>query len=210
MALPPVTRLATLCFLLFAGVALLVGTEITRAIDEDLLRVVGSLRTPAVTSIMHAASTLGDWPGEVPLLLLVVFMLWWRGHPVSAWRFLAFTLVAELAMNAIKLGAQRQRPTIIERLSGAGSLSFPSGHATLAPVIWGFGLFLIAEQVGSIAGKRVLRTLAVAVPLTIALSRLYLGVHYPTDVLAGLALGFGWVLWWRETIAPRRDAVPVP
>lgn len=206
-AFPRVSRPALLCFLIFAGVALLVGTRLTRSIDENILRSAALMRTPSLTSMMHGVSALGDWQGEIPLLLLVPAVLWSRGHGRSAWRFVAFAFASEVAMNVIKIIAQRQRPSVVERLAGAGSLSFPSGHATLAAVSWGFGLFLVAEQVKPRAGKFALWTLALVVPAAISLSRVYLGVHYPTDVLAGLALGFGWVLWWRESIAPRRDAV---
>jgi undecaprenyl-diphosphatase len=75
----------------------------------------------------------------------------------------------------------------------------------LGPVTWGFGLVLLAQLGLSRGLKIALWTLAVAIPLAIAVSRVYLGVHYATDVLAGLALGSCWVWLWRPWLAEPQE-----
>jgi undecaprenyl-diphosphatase len=95
-----------------------------------------------------------------------------------------------------KQSFQRPRPDIIDRFAGAGWYSYPSGHAMLAPVIWGLGLLLLSQSVSNALIRRVLLFLAVTIPIAIGVSRVYLGVHFPSDVIAALALGTGWVLLW--------------
>lgn len=194
-------QVAGVCFALFGLLSLLVVTGVTGPWDDELVRGAAAARTPALVGVMQVVSWLGNGRAEVPLILVVAGALWLRGRPRAGWRFIVLAASAELLMNLIKVVARRPRPADVVRLSGAGSFSFPSGHSTLAPVIWGFGLVLLAELVRPRAAKLVLWTLAAVMPPVIAVSRVYLGVHYPTDVLAGLALGLGWVLAWRKWMA---------
>jgi undecaprenyl-diphosphatase len=189
-------RAALICFLVVAIVSVLVATGVTDALDRRTLQAIVPLRTPAATTFMRGASWIGDWMGEVPLFLLIVGLLWLRGHRRTFWRYVGLAACAELSWSAMKLLFRRPRPALADRLGEAGWYSYPSGHATLAPVIWGIGLVLLAQLFDSRAAKITLWTLSIAVPVAILVSRLYLAVHYPTDVLAGLALGMGWVLLW--------------
>ena len=203
-----VTKAAATCLALFAVISVLMLAGVTGGWDARVLQDLASIRTPGVTRIMQAMSWIGNWQGEVPLVVLVTGLLWFRRRPAAAWRFLAVAASAEVFWAFTKLLFHRPRPTIVTRLGEAGWYSYPSGHATLAPVIWGFGLVLLAELVRSRLVKVVLWTLAVVMPAAIAASRLYLGVHYPTDVLAGLALGLAWVLLGRGSVSPRAAAAP--
>jgi undecaprenyl-diphosphatase len=197
------SRPAFVCFLLFVVVAVLVVTGTTSELDHQALQAIASWRTPGLTTFMRAASWIGNWQGEVPLVLLVAGLLALRGRHNSALRFLALAVTGEAFWALAKLLFHRARPTIVTRLGEAGWYSFPSGHATLAPVIWGFGLVLLAQLVAYRPAKIALWTIAFVVPAVIAVSRLYLGVHYPTDVVAGLALGMGWAFVWHVPIRPQ-------
>jgi undecaprenyl-diphosphatase len=194
-------KAAATCLLVFTIISVLMLTGITGAWDGRVLQNVASWRTPAMTTLMRAMSWIGNGQVEVPLVLLVSGLLWRGGRGPSAWRYLALAGSCEILWAAAKLLFHRPRPAIVTRLSDAGWYSYPSGHAMLAPVIWGFGLILLAELVAAPAAKRTCWTLAVAMPIAIALSRLYLGVHYPTDLLAGLFLGTAWVLEWRVRVS---------
>ncbi len=197
------TRSAFACFLLFGVVAVLVVTGTTSALDHQALQVIAAWRTPGLTTFMRAVSWIGNWQGEVPLVALVAGLLALRGRWNSALRFIALTITGEAFWALSKLIFHRARPTIVTRLGDAGWYSFPSGHATLAPVIWGFGLILLAQLVANRSAKIVLWVIAYIVPAAIAFSRLYLGVHYPTDVVAGLALGLGWAFVWHVPLRPQ-------
>ena len=201
MPLPRDAKAAATCLLVFTIISVLMLTGITGAWDGRVLQDLASWRTPAITTLMRAASWIGNGQGEVPLVLLVAGLLWRGGRGPSAWRYLALAASCEMLWALAKLLFHRPRPAIVTRLGDAGWYSYPSGHAMLAPVIWGFGLTLLAELVAAPAAKRACWTLAVTMPIVIAVSRLYLGVHYPTDVIGGFALGMGWVFWWRDRVS---------
>ena len=119
--------------------------------------------------------------------------------------------------NALKFAFERPRPEIVPHAVRVFTSSFPSGHATLAAVSY----LTLGALLASLHSSRQLKLyfISVAIFLTVAigLSRLYLGVHYPTDVLAGWCVGAAWaalcwmIAWWlqaRGTIEPPQvDAI---
>jgi undecaprenyl-diphosphatase len=106
-----------------------------------------------------------------------------------------------VAINGIvKLGFDRPRPQIFEWGADPVSSSFPSGHAMSATIVYGTVAYLAARLIR----RRWMRwlTLASAALLIVAIgaSRLYLGVHYPSDVLAGMTLGVAWSAFCMATL----------
>ena len=117
-----------------------------------------------------------------------------------------------LVLNALlKLAFERARPALDHPLVHLTTFSFPSGHATGATVWWGFVLVLWCSSRPG-AAARIAGTIAVvAVVLLTALSRVYLGAHYPSDVLAGIAEGTLWLLVCfsgAQAVARRRAGAP--
>ncbi len=191
---------------LFALTAGLVVAGITLPGDEAMLRAVGAVRSDGVTRVMRAFTTLGGGAVEVPLALGLVVLLWKLGAPGRARRYLYAALSGELLYVIAKASFGRPRPQIISRLSDAGWSSFPSGHSMLAPIIYTFGLVLLARTIGSRGGRLVLLGIGAVMPIAIAISRVYLGVHYPSDVVAGLLLGSAWALCWDGEASPASAA----
>ncbi|MES1260023.1 MAG: phosphatase PAP2 family protein [Gemmatimonadota bacterium] len=195
------TRPALISLGTFALISLGESTGATHDRDIEIIRWFGAWRTPGLTTVMQFFSTLGNWKVEVPLILAVTALLWFQARRTSAWRYFAFCAAGELLYGLAKLLFHRQRPTVLSYLSDAGWYSYPSGHSMLGPIIWSAGLVLLSQRVDSRGIKRLLYALAVIIPLAIAKSRIYLGVHYPTDVLGGLALGSFWVFVWWDAVS---------
>ena len=196
---PPVLAL----FAIFAGLSVLVVLERTLPLDMALLHWADAHRTPWRTDVMLFFTFIGNGLVEVPLALLAAWALWRLGRPLCARRYVLAALSAEVLYALLKPAFQRERPRIIERLADAGWYSYPSGHAMLAPVIYGFGLILLAQSVRDRHTRAVLVMIALTTPPLIAVSRVYLGVHYPSDVVGALFLGNAWLLLWSE-VAPGR------
>lgn len=188
---------ATLGLLLAAGLLIGVWAGIGLLLDGHTSGTergwIGDLeagRSSPVTETAKMLSTLGSSAVLVPVCLLVALALVWRRRIVLA-GFLVATLVGgvELAM-VVKAIVGRPRPPLPERLVTIGSTSFPSGHATQNAAILP-ALALVAVAFG--AGRRIALAVAVVLAFAVGLSRVLLGVHYPTDVVAGWLLGAAWL-----------------
>jgi len=192
----------TLGFLVCATLALLFGLladevfEVSgaSALDRNATYWARRLPVPGGAASVRALTFLGDSTLVYPATLLVGAILASRGRRVSALLFTASVVGGGVLEVLLKLAYQRPRPDLLPRLVRASSYSFPSGHATLSTVFFG-GL---AAVVFHLTKRRAARTAAVAVAALIvagvALSRVYLGVHWLTDVTAGVLIGGFWVV----------------
>lgn len=148
------------------------------------------LRTPLGDRIVTTITELGDAAVIIPLILAVSVWLAWQ----RAWRDLLYWLAAvgfgALAVVTIKAALHLPRPVAL--YSGMDAYSFPSGHATMSTVIYGFLAVLSAPSVAA-RWRWFPYTLATLLVGGIAFSRLYLGAHWLADVVAGVALGGAWV-----------------
>ncbi len=160
---------------------------------------------PWFVNVLQVVTDFGD-----PLLLtlatmLTVGFLLARGSRRLALFVLAARLGAVTISTTLKHVVDRVRPLFDEPVATALGPSFPSGHSLGAAAFYASTALLVL----SLVGPRLRRTtigVAVVVPLCVAASRVLLGVHYLSDVLAGLVLGFGWtavcaavfVVWRRE------------
>jgi undecaprenyl-diphosphatase len=198
--------IAVVCFALFAGLAVAVQLGWTQALDIRLLLVVGGWRRDWATPIMRAASVAGSGAVEIPLALLLSVRLAMVRRRSEAAGYVAATLSGWALYGLAKFAFQRARPRILPRLMrDAGWYSFPSGHAMLAPLVFGLGA-VIWSAPWPRRRRLFLLLVAAAASLLIGFSRLYLGVHWPTDVLGGLLLGAGWAamwVWWWERAGRR-------
>jgi undecaprenyl-diphosphatase len=205
--------LAIACFALFALLALAVQAGWTQALDTRLMLAVAGVRSDWAIPLMRAVSTIGKGEVEVPLGLLLSLRLSMIRRRSEAAGYAAATLSGWALYGVAKWMFRRARPRLVARLSDAGWFSFPSGHATMAPLVFGLGLLIWSAP--RPRGTRIaLLFLAAAASLLVAFSRVYLGVHWPSDVLGGLLLGTGWaamwVWWWERAGAMQaRGAAPL-
>lgn len=200
--------LAVVCLVLFFGLTAAVLLGVADRWDTTLMLLLAREREPWLTSWMKLLSVVGSGLIEIPLALLLIFGLAVRKRKAEAWWYTAAALSGWALYALAKLAVQRPRPHVIPRLMhGAGWYSYPSGHSMLAPIIFGLGIIVWAAPWPSPALRRAALALAALLALAIGFSRVYIGVHYPSDVVGGLLLGTAWsalaMLWWERLRAGR-------
>jgi undecaprenyl-diphosphatase len=161
------------------------------ATDLQVVRDVASQRTPAETAIAHVLSRLGSSLLIGPLALAGCIALYRKAGPASALYLAASTAGAVVIFNVDKLLVSRPRPPVVH-LEAAAHSSFPSGHATLSAAFYVALVTVLASRWRSRPRAVAVLTVTVLLVAAIAASRVYLGVHYPTDVAAGGLLGGAW------------------
>ena len=167
------------------GVLILLDPELSRA-DAALAGWVGAQRSELATEVMLGVTMLADWRVLFPLaVIMLAYLAVVREGRLAV--VLASAFAATLTfVPLVKLLVQRSRPT--QLYNGAEAFSFPSGHATHATVILGAAALLVASSLTPRLRKLVYGGTAVLV-LVVSLSRVYLGAHWPTDVIAGMLFG---------------------
>lgn len=188
-----VLLLTSSCFLVLALAVLLFGILPADATVRDALL---GLASPAMVAVMRVVNAMGDWRGLVPgtLLLFVVFP---RARP-RWWVWVALMIAAPLAESVVKWLVGRSRP-------GELSMGFPSGHATAAAAFFGAVMFLAASLPPR--ARTWVRAAAVAGIVLVAMARVILRAHWPSDALGGIALGLA-LAAAAALIATGRSTVP--
>ena len=177
-------------------------------VDRGLYRLMQGLRTPWGDWVMVGATELGDGVVLAVVMGIVLAWLFWRRN----WRAALYWIVAagsgQIAATALKLILQRPRPgtVLFEPLS---AYAFPSGHATMSTVVYGFLAVLIARD---LAGPWRWLPYAITASLvaTVALSRLYLGVHWFSDAVGGVSLGVAMVTLLAVAYYRHTERRPLP
>lgn len=194
-------RLRLVLALLVAGGALMVFALLAEdlltndpivEVDQRLETTLQDHRTAALTVASRIASTAGSELVLVPLAILLVAYLLWRRRPFDALLVAAASLGAELITVALKEVFARDRPLLPDPLAMESSASFPSGHASVSLALYGALALLLAEHTSN-ARRAAYAIVALALVVAIGFSRLYLGVHFLSDVLAGYSAGLFWL-----------------
>ena len=178
--------------LAFAELGQYIQKGATQRFDVAALQWIGARHTPLLTGIMTEITPLGT--GAVVLMVVGVTaaFLWHTEHKHSARLLLASTAGSILLNNVLKLWFDRPRPTVFAWETHAASSSFPSGHAMSATVVYGTVAYLLARLQKHVWARTLTLTAAVVMIALICATRLYLGVHYPSDVLGGIVVGLAW------------------
>lgn len=196
-------RLAVLAFALsiagFAVLALLVTTGATDAFDRWLL---GALRMPAAPFDPHGPGWLGTFFAQIThagghaILGLAGVLLAGFLALLRDWQRLGLVALSLLGganlAGVFKRIFERVRPDIVPHLAEEASFSFPSGHATYSALAYVTFCVLLFRLVSTRSARAYLIGAAALIIFLIGFSRIWLGVHYPSDVLAGWCLGIAW------------------
>lgn len=192
---------------LFAGLALAAGAfglfwwlaeEVfegdARHFDEWVRAAVNVRSTPAMTTAMRGLTCLGSTPFILSVSVVAVavfYLLKWR----RAAALLLVTMAGAFVLNvALKLSFQRARPDPFFGVAVPDSFSFPSGHTLYSSCLFGTLAVIISGRVGAVSARVAAWSAAVALVVLVGLSRVYLGVHYPTDVAASYLAASVWIL----------------
>jgi undecaprenyl-diphosphatase len=183
----------TLAMAAFTAIGRAMAVGYTQPMDVSVLRWFEAIHSPTLDVLALEVTALGSITVISLVVLVASVLLWTTEHRYSVLLLWVAVFGAAVLNLMLKMGFDRPRPEVFEwRTAYAGQASFPSGHATLAMVVY----WTLAYLVSRLERPRALRVLtwagALALVLAIGLSRLYIGVHYPSDVVAGFVLGFAW------------------
>jgi len=172
--------------------------------DDSFIWLIRYFSNPGSDKIMIAISDIGFGTSYIVMVgtafLMLIYLKRWREIGASAICLAGGTILSFL----LKTLFHRTRPESFFVVSATG-FSFPSGHALASICFYGMAAFLIMRSIASWRWRLAFAALAVIISVAVGVSRIYLGVHYPSDVIAGYAAGSMWLafcisllMWWEK------------
>jgi undecaprenyl-diphosphatase len=207
----PIIIVAIVLYSLFAALTMFVASGATGAVDSAIEQTVYGWRSPGLNTLLEAITYCGNTASIIPLTLVLLAL------PQTRIRYGLPVFIADVLTTAIKVVVKnliaRPRPDAIYFLVPESGYSFPSGHSITSIAVYGMLAWLIwyyhktdaavgthglgAEAAAAAkmpAKKRALMILCAFLSVAIGLSRIYVGVHHPTDVLGGFLAGIATAL----------------
>lgn len=170
-------------------------SEMLADYDQSITEYVISFRSPKLTQILMFITNVGDFYGYVIVLVLFTFM---SMFVFKRWKYtvqiVLVLLLSSISNLILKRFVDRARPGI-EHMVSVETLSYPSGHAMSAMAFYGFLIYLFYRFKMNIVLKITIMLLLGLLIFSIGFSRIYLGVHFPSDIAGGYIAGFIWVVF---------------
>lgn len=168
--------------------------------DNMIYNFVKGIQNETLTSIFKVITEFGGITSVFFITVITVLVLCFANkRKIALWVSMNI-IISSLIYSIFKNIIQRPRPPEAERLIIESGFSFPSGHTTNNVAFYGLAIYLIYKNV---TNKKIRNTLCVIlgiIPILIAFSRIYLRVHYPSDVVAGICLGISIVILFINNI----------
>ncbi|MDI4645763.1 phosphatase PAP2 family protein [Cohnella hashimotonis] len=188
---------ALLISILFAAgfglIALLVGFHRLNAFDRSIIRFMQGFETPGLSQVMKFFTAIGAGLPVTAIAVAIAMLLFFVLKHRRELILFVFALAGSQLLNVVlKLAFHRERPDI-HRIIQVSGYSFPSGHSMGAFSLYGISAYLLWKHVPAKWGRSVLIAASAALVLAIGVSRIYLGVHYPSDVLGGYLASAFWL-----------------
>ena len=160
--------------------------------DRSFLLWLHQFATPQLDRVMLFITSLGNPPAVVTIFVATIAWLLLKRRYSNPIRF-TIACAGGVAINqGMKLFFAKPRPELWPRLITDPTFSFPSGHAVGSMVVYGFIAYILARELPIY--QRYIYAVASILIMAIGFSRLYLGVHYPTDIIAGYGVGILWLV----------------
>jgi len=202
----------------FLALAASLGSPVVRAFDESVLAAVQSVRSGALTALTLRVTDFGD----TTLVLIITALT--IAHTLRRRRWRAALLVVAVVGVGRLLGSVAQNVVGRTRPVQSGALialpttlAFPSGHSITATLLYGVLAFLLWRGLKVAWQRDLALSVCIGLVIAIGLTRIYLGVHWPTDVVAGMLLGGAWLslmcgayLSWERRAASRDQSLSPP
>jgi membrane-associated phospholipid phosphatase len=161
--------------------------------DQAIQSWVHSFATPTLTAIMRCLTFIGSPFVVATAVMLTAATLWWQRFRGDAILVAAAAFGGTVLDEVMKLHFKRVRPDLPWAFVHEHSFSFPSGHSVLAFVMYGVIVYKTQDKLRSRWAKGALMLAAFLMVVGIGLSRVYLGVHYPSDIAGGYFVGAVWL-----------------
>jgi undecaprenyl-diphosphatase len=191
----------------FGLTAFLVSESQVARFDDSVISFIQGFESPALTAVMKFFSWIGSGP-IVTLIALIILLFLYKVWKYRSELVLFVTVVvgSSILDQLLKSLFHRARPSL-HRLVEASGFSFPSGHSMEAVALYGILTFLLWRHIANRLGRGVLIFVSLVMIMAIGISRIYLGVHYPSDVIGGyFASGF-WLfaaIWFYQRYKERK------
>ncbi|MEE6450837.1 phosphatase PAP2 family protein [Gottfriedia acidiceleris] len=185
----------------FGLMSLLVSNHSIYHFDNTVINFIQGFESPIMTTFMKLITFLGS---SVFIILLSISILYFLykvlDHRSELILFIAALIGSNILCIFLKLFFHRTRPDL-HRLIEISGFSFPSGHATNAMTVYGILAFILWRNIRTKSGRSLLIFISLIMILLIGISRIYLGVHFPSDVIAGYFTGGFWIsiaIWYYQ------------
>ncbi|WP_353420262.1 phosphatase PAP2 family protein [Staphylococcus coagulans] len=173
--------------LIFSMIAMFHESRLGKWIDNEVYSFIYSSESFISTSIFFGATQIGEVWAMITLSLIVVTLLMLYKYKIEALFFVLTMIMSGVTNPILKNIFDRERPTLL-RLIDISGFSFPSGHAMGATAFFG-SLMFVAHRILKGKSKAFVISASALFIILISSSRVYLGVHYPTDIIAGIVGG---------------------
>ena len=200
--------LGTVAALSFAILTALVIAKHTAVLDRQLILSLRAEASPLLTTILLAV-TFTSGPLAIPAVLAFAVAIFRRSGPRATIYYAAACVTGQLLNALLKYDIHRPRPRgISPRLTAAGGFGYPSADAMLAVLIFGLGTLMLTWTIRSARLRAIMLAVAAIFVVLACIARVYLGAHWPSDVVGGVLAGTACAAFFAH-VARREPPIPI-
>lgn len=177
----------------FVAIAQAINTDSVKYFDLPIIQFVQGMETPFLTSLLTTFTWIGSGFGVTPITLGICFVLFFKYNERQQSILFAFSIVSTILLNeGLKRVFTRSRPDLY-KLMEAGGFSFPSGHTMMAVSLYAMIVYVTWPHTKNGRQRFLLVATASLFAFLIMVSRIYVGVHYPSDIMGGIFMSAFWL-----------------